>query len=312
MAREIKSPPAPVSTSTSYDGKHKIEFNEATHRYKLFANGASKGTQQVGVTTFTKGGYVTSMGLISWMKGQTAEALFRLLTVPGDKGFMPRESFWPITEEVKKDLIKEAKTADKTLAQEAADIGTICHGYAELHSLGKIAEAEALLDMVKTVDAWPLIESCVRKYKEWAAKNRGELVMAEGIAGYVCPFHRGFKTEDDECLCFCGKFDRLDRVNGKLRLRDYKTSKDIFLEQFIQEGGYRPAIKTWYNLDVQELEVLRFGKDDGTFETMLIDDPKEVEAFQKQALRCRRTYNFRKLENDPRWAWKGAKEKTSN
>lgn len=308
MAREIKSPPALVSVSTSFDGKHKIEFNETTHRYKLFVNGALKGTQQVGVTTFTKGGYVTSMGLISWMKGQTAEALFRLMTVPGDGGFIPREGFWPITEAVKGQLIKEAKTADKAVAQEAADIGTICHGYAELHSIGKIAEAEALLEMVKTVDAWPLIESCIRKYKEWAAKNRGELVMAEGIAGYVCPMHREPEkpNEDAECICFCGKFDRLDMVNGKLRLRDYKTSKDIFLEQFIQLGGYRPAIQTWYGRKVDELEVLRFGKDDGTFDTMLIDDQKEIEAFQKQALRCRRTYNFRKLENDPRWAWKGA------
>ncbi len=305
MSREIKSPPAPVSVSTSFDGKHKIEFNETTHRYKMFVNGEIKGQQQVGVTTFTKSGYPTSMGLMIWMKNQTAEALFSALTVPGDKGFMPREIF-PLTEDAKKLLIKTAKEADRATSQEAADIGTICHGYAELHSLGKIAEADALLEMVRGVEAWPLIESCVRKYKEWAATNRGELVMAEAVTGYVCPLHRGLKQDSDECLCFCGKFDRLDKVNGKLRLRDYKTSKDIFLEQFIQLGGYKPAIKTWFNLDVQELEVLRFGKDDGTFDTMLIDDPKEIEAFQRQALRCRRTYNFRKLENDPRWAWKGA------
>lgn len=306
MSREIKSPPAVMFTSKSFDGKHKIEFNENSHRYKMFVNGETKGQQQVGVTTFTKSGYITSMGLISWMKGQTAEALFKALTVPAEGGYMPREGFWPITEDAKKDLFTEAKKADRAVAQEAADIGTICHGYAELHSIGKIAEAEQILESVKEVDAWPLIDSCVRKYKEWAAKSRGELVMAEGLAGYVCPMHRGIKTEDDECLCFCGKFDRLDMVNGKLRLRDYKTSKDIFLEQFIQLGGYRPAIQTWYGKKVEELEVLRFGKDDGSFDTMVIDDPKEIEMFQKQALRCRRTYNFRKLENDPRWAWKGA------
>lgn len=311
MAREIKSPPPIIMESKSFDGKHRIEFNESSHRYKLFPNGDKKGFQAVGTTTYTKSGYVTSMGLISWYKGQTAEAVFSALTVPGEKGFMPREGFWPITKTAKDDLIKEAKKADQATSQEAADIGTICHGYAELHSLGKIAEADALLEKVKGVDAWPLIESCTRKYKEWAATNRGELVMAEGLAAYICPVHRGV-TAEDECLCFCGKFDRLDRVNGKLRLRDYKTSKDIFLDQFIQLGGYKPAIKTWYNLDVQELEVLRFGKEDGTFETMLIDIPAEVETFQKQALRCRRTYNFRKLENDSRWAWKGAKEKASN
>lgn len=305
MARQIKSPPAVIFTSKSHDGKHEIQFNESSHRYKLLPNGDKKGFQSVGVTTFTKSGYPTSMGLISWYKTQTAEALFSSLTVPGENGFMPREIF-PVTDEAKKLLVKTAKEADRSTSQEAADIGTLCHGYAELHSLGKITEADALLEMVKGVEAWPLIESCVRKYKEWAATNRGELVMAEGLAGYICPFHRGAKSEDDECLCYCGKFDRLDLVNGKLRLRDYKTSKDIFLEQFIQLGGYKAAIQTWYGKKVEELEVLRFGKDDGTFDTMLIDDPKEIEEFQKQAMRCRRTYNFLKLNNDPRWAWKGA------
>lgn len=307
MPREIKSPPPLITISKSFDGKHKIEFNEESHRYKLFVNGEAKGKQQVGVTTFTKGGWPTSMGLISWGKGITAEAVFKALTVPGEKGFMPREGFFPITDDQKKELIKTAKVADKEVMQEAADIGTICHGYAELDSLGKTEEAEQILSQVKGVEAWPLIESCVRKYKEWAAKNRGQLVMAEGLAGYVCKVHRNIISEDEECLCYCGKFDRLDMVNGKLRLRDYKTSKDIFAEQFIQLGGYKPAIKTWYNRDVQELEVLRFGKDDGTFDPMLIDDPKEIELFQKAAFRCRRNYNDIKFFNsDPRWAWKGA------
>lgn len=308
MSRIIKAPKPEIMTSKSFDGKHLIEFNEASHRYKLFTNAAIKGIQQVGVTTFTKGGWPTSMGLISWGKGVTAEALLQALTVPGKGGLMPREGFWPISDDAKKELVKTAKAADRAVAQEAADIGTICHVFAELHSLGKVQEAEALLDQVRNVAAWPLIESCVRKYLEWAAKNRGEMVMAEGLCGYVCPVHRTDKPDvTEECICYCGKFDRLDMVNGKLRLRDYKTSKDIFAEQFIQLGGYRPAIKTWYNRDVQELEVLRFGKNDGTFDPMLIDDPKEIERFQKAAFRCRRNYNDIKFfNNDPRWAWKGA------
>jgi hypothetical protein len=311
MPREIKSPPPAITVSKSFDEKHLIHFNESSHRYKMFPSGAEKGTQQVGVTTFTKGGWPTSMGLISWYKSTTAEAVFAALTVPGEGGYVPREAFWPVTEETKKDIFKAAKMADRSIAQEAADIGTICHGFAELHSLGKVAEANTLLDQVRNVEAWPLIESCVRKYLEWAAKNQGQLVMAEAVCGYVCPFHRGITTDEDECICFCGKFDRLDLVNGKLRLRDYKTSKDIFAEQFIQLGGYRPAIKTWFDRNVEELEVLRFGKDDGTFEAELIDDPKEVERFQRAAFRCRRNYNDVKFFNsDPRWAWKGPKNIT--
>lgn len=286
MSREIKSPKAPVSISKSWDGKHTLEFSESSHRYKL------DGKACPGVTTILKGGYVTSMGLISWFKSQTANALFQSLTVPGQDGYQPREGFYPITEKTKEELIKEAKAADRTASQEAADVGTVLHSFAELHSLGKLEEANNVLDQVRGVAAWQLIESCVRKYKEWDAKNKGELVAAEALV--ASPTH-----------LFCGKIDRLDRVNGKLRLRDYKTSKSIYLDNFIQEAAYAVAIQEWMNLHVDELEILRFGKEDGEFETMLIDDPKEILAFKMQALRCRATYEFRKLENDPRWKYEG-------
>lgn len=288
MSREIKSPEAVILTATSFDGKHTIEFNEGSHRYKMDAKPA------VGVTTFCKNGYITSMGLISWMKSQTAEALFSAMTVPGEEGYYPREAFWPIHEETKKDLIKTAKLADREVSQEAADIGTITHGYAELHSLGQLEEAEKLLDQVRKAATWPLIESCVTKYKEWAAKNKGKLVQAECLVG-------------SPNYLFCGKFDRLDEVNGKLILRDYKTSKDIYLDQYIQLAAYSIALKEWLGLEVSGLEVLRFGKDDGTFDTLMIDDPKEMKVFQDQAIRCRYTHEFRKMENDHRFKWEKAK-----
>lgn len=286
MAREIKSPPATILKAESFDKKHVIEFNEGSHRYKL------DGKAAVGVTTFIKAGYITSMGLISWYKTQTAIALLNALTVPGEYGLLPRDGFWPLAQESADELIKEAKQADRNVSQEAADVGTICHGFAELHSLGKIEEAQALLEKVRGAEAWPLIAACIDKYMEWALQNKGKLVCAEGLVG-------------SPTYLFCGKFDRLDMVNGKLRLRDYKTSKDIFLDQYIQLGAYSLAIKEWMGLDVEELEVLRFGKEDGTFDTLLIDDPKEVKIFQEQAIRCRMTHQFRKLENDPRWKWEG-------
>lgn len=285
MSREITSPKATVLTASSHDGAHTIEFNEGSHRYKL------DGKAAVGVTTFLKAGYVTSMGLISWFKTQTAESIFQAMTVPDENGqFMPRDGFWPISQEVKAELFKTAKAADRAITQEAADIGTIVHGYAELYSLGKIDEAEKLLDQVRTAQAWPMIETCINKFKAWHSTNGGELVNAEALV--ASPKH-----------LFCGKIDRLDRVNGKLRLRDYKTSKDIFLDQFIQLGAYAIAIEEWLGMAVEELEVVRFGKDDGEFETLIVSDPLEIKVFREQAIRCRKTHEFRKLENDPRWKW---------
>jgi len=288
MSREIKSPDKPVTAARSFDDKHTIAFNEGSHRYKWTCE-CHKKASAVGTTTFLKGGYPVSQQLINWMKGQTASALFTALTVPGDSGYYPREGFWPVTEEMRKDLFKEAVTAHEKVAQTAADIGTITHGYAELDSLGKRDEAEALLAQVKGTTAYSLIEACIVKYKEWALTNRGVLVSAEGLI--ASPRHQ-----------YCGKFDRLDRVAGRLILRDYKTSKGIYVDHMMQMAAYAIAIEEWLGYHVDAYEILRFGKDDGTFETLLIDDVETMTMLKAQVIRCRQTYDFKKLENDKRFS----------
>lgn len=279
MTREIKMSTPTISASTSFDGKHTLEFNEASHRYKLDKKPC------VSTTTFCKAGYPMNIGLINWMKRQSSEALYKLLLgrtmVKG----------WPETEDERKELFKEAETAHEGVAQEAADIGTIIHAFAELHSAGKIDEATKLRDQVKSVEKWPVIEGCLNKYLDWAAHNKGELVLAEGIIA-------------SPTYLFCGKFDRLDKVNNHLRLRDYKTSKAFYPENFIQLGAYTLAMKEWHGLVVDELEVIRFGKEDGSFETLLITERSEIQAFIDQALRCRATFEFKKIENDERFDWR--------
>lgn len=288
MSREILTPAPKILVSKSFDGKHTIQFNEKSHRYKL------DGEACVGTTTFEKAGYPTSMGLISWMKGQSLESLWNALTQPSE----PKGKYFAVapdsgyTEDDKESLFKEAKAADRKTTQEAADIGTLIHDYAYMTELGQIEEAERLYqqltqlpDPVKT-----LVLNGVNKFKAWKKETPDELVKSEELV--ASPTH-----------LFCGKFDRIGRRNGRLILGDFKSSKSIYLDHFIQLGAYRIAIREWLGLNIDALEVIRFGKDDGEFETLLIDDPKELQIFEDQAIRCRATYEFRKLENDPRWKW---------
>jgi hypothetical protein len=268
MAREIKAPPVAVLSSKSFDGKHEIAFNESSHRYKWLC-ACHKGEDATGVTTFLKQGLPTAPGLISWMKGQALEHLWNAI--------VNRETDL----ETKAELFKEAKLADRAKSQEAADIGTVLHSYAELHSLGKVEEAKALLQQVSEVEQFPLILKCVDKYHEWDAKRKGVLVAAESLVA-------------SPAFNYCGKIDRLDKVYGKLILRDYKTSKAIFVEQKIQLAMYRLAIFQWLGLQVDAIEILRFGKTDGEFETELIDDPKTLTALEMQGIRCRQTHSFMK------------------
>ena len=285
MGREIKSPPAKVDVSRSFDGKHVIEFSETSHRYKL------DGKAAVGVTTFLKGGYPTSQGLISWQKDQALKSLFSNLTSIGsEEGFCPREGFWPIREEIRQELFKEAKAADRATAQEAADIGTLIHEYAFLYETkGDINLLESQINRLPEENR-VLILNGISKFKSWRELNPDNLTAVEQLV--ASPTHM-----------FCGKFDKLAIRDGVLVLSDYKSSKSIYLDMFIQLAAYAIAIKEWMGLDVGALEILRFGKEDGEFETMLVNDPAEIKLFKDQAIRCRQTHEFRKLENDDRWKY---------
>lgn len=272
MPREIKALPPKVETSVSFDGKHVLEFAEGTHRYKL------DGKSCVGTTTMIKGGYPTGQGLISWQKGQALEYLWSAIA--------NRE----VDPEEKADLFKEAKAADRAKSQEAADIGTLIHEYAYLYETGgdlsKLDRAINDLPKATKIKIW----SGTDKFKQWRKDNNDVDGMFEGLVASPTYF-------------FCGKFDKLAVRDGRLILSDYKSSKSIYLDMFIQMGAYAVAIKEWLGLDVGGLEILRFGKETGEFETMLVDDPIEIQRFKDQAIRCRETYEFKKLENDPRWKY---------
>lgn len=261
MSREIKALPAKVESSTSFDGKHIIEFNEGSHRYKLDRKPC------VGVTTMLKGGLPTNRGLVEWQKGQALEYLWNA-TVNRETDL-----------EQKAELFKAAKLADRSVAQEAADVGTVLHAFAEHVGRGERSQAAELLDKVTGVEKWPQIKSCVDKYLDWESHNRGEFMASEQLIA-------------SPVYLFCGKYDLLSRRSGKIVLSDYKTSKGIYLEHKIQLAAYRLALRQWSDIRVDAIEILRFGKTGDEFETEYVDDVQFLAELEAQAIRCRETYGF--------------------
>ena len=259
MVREIKVPEVPKIASTSYDGRHVLEFNEGSHRYKL------DGKAAVGTTTFIKGGYPTSDALIQWMAGQAAAAALAF----GRAG----------DERPDKDIIREARGASRKKSEEAANIGSQVHEYAETGILQP--DRDARVDMA--VDA----------FRAWRDKNVDTDIVREQII--ASPIYK-----------FCGKFDRLAVRGTRLVLSDYKTSSGIYVEMFLQLAAYRLAIREWLGRNVDALEILRFGKD-GEFQTVYIDEPTEIEELTAQVIRCRETYGFRRWEEDERFKYGGVK-----
>lgn len=291
MAREITAPTPAILTSKSFDGKHTIQFNEKSHRYKL------DGEATTGVTTFIKAGYPTSMGLIQWMKMQSIQHVWNELMEQDPASmwwrYKPHSGEGGIAEDTRLEIVKAAKAADQKPSQEAADIGTLVHDFAYLSELGKTQEAETLQNQIiqLPLESKTKILNGMNRFNDWKKETKDELVKSEELVA-------------SPTYLFCGKFDRLARRNGRLILGDFKTSNSIYLEHFIQLAAYRIAVREWLGLEIQGLEVLRFGKEDGEFETMLIDKPEELKVFEEQAIRCKQTYDFRKMEQDPRWDWK--------
>jgi hypothetical protein len=239
--------------TTSVDGKVLL-YKEKSHAYFL------DGERIPSVTTFIRAGWPTPEPLINWKIGKAAEYVYD-------------------TEGPKAEVLKAARTAWKKDTAEAAGIGSIVHDYAHLSSLGKEEEAHAVLAKHEGTPEWYAIQNAVYKVDQFLEQTKDEIVLLETMV--ASPTHR-----------FAGRFDRLVKRDGKIIITDYKTSKGFYYEQFIQDGAYSIALEEWLGIYVQGYEVIRFGKEGGDFEQLLITDWDELEEFRQAALRCLDNYRF--------------------
>lgn len=242
---------------------HKLTFNEKSHRYSLDGKPIS------GVTTANKQGYPESHILIGWKIGEGAKFAIKKINEL-------RKEKKKITQKVISEVVKESKSAFRKRAAEAADIGTVVHDYAYCYERGiqfDMARVEQHTDRNK-------IELCLGQFIKWKSGNKDELVMSEEII--ASPHY-----------WFAGKFDRYVKREGKFILSDFKTSRSIYAEYFVQLAGYKIALEEWLGVKVDGLEVLRFGKD-GSFEPKLITDPHDIAEYTNQFIRNIETYKFRR------------------
>ncbi len=256
---------------TSERNGHVLTFNEKSHRYTLDEKPIT------GVTTKNKQGYPESFFLTNWKIGQGAIFVASKLLTFYKWGFrkQPKEFFKPTVKQIEW-VVKKAKRAFMRKSQEAANIGSIVHDYANAF------ERQVQFDMkvIETHVDRKKIEKCLKKFVAWKAKNKDEMVALETIVA-------------SPTYWFAGKFDRLTRRNGLVILSDFKTSSFIYIDQFVQLAGYAIAIKEWLGIDVNGIEIVRFGKD-GSFENKLVTNVAEITEYMNQFLRNCYTAQFRK------------------
>ena len=163
------------------------------------------------------------------------------------------------------------KAADKIRAQ-AADIGTLVHGYIELRLHGN----------EPPLPANRAAANACRAFDDWFLDNHVEPIFIERMC-YSKRHH------------YCGTGDLLAKVKGVVTMLDFKTSKKIYGETMLQTSGYKEALQEELGLEIEQRAALRCDKEDGSYQYLVFHDTHErdFETF----LSLLRLYHFDKQAN---------------
>ena len=159
--------------------------------------------------------------------------------------------------------------------EKAATTGTIVHEYAEHFSLGLKPE----------IPTDEQARNGVLAFLKW--------IEAEGL-----------KIQNPEQLVYSKQWDYAGIADaeatkdGKLYLLDYKTSKGIYNEMRFQVSAYMNALNEMKKGKYEGYYILKFGKEDGNFETLYVPATEAKKDF-KAFIGC---LAIRRRENElPKW-----------
>ena len=124
------------------------------------------------------------------------------------------------------DVIKNKAYAYKNKSKHATDKGTLAHDYVERFINNYIAQKKYIREEIEDDE----VRNSVTRFYDWAEEKKVEFLASE-IAVYSRKFW------------YAGTFDFVCRIDGKLLLGDFKTSKQIDETYFGQAAGYVIAIE---------------------------------------------------------------------
>ena len=214
-----------MSTKISID-KHgnEIEFNPNEKKYRYKVNGEVK----TGCTSVIDPRFGKA-GIVGWAKKLPLEAL----------RWQMQEDKKPIDEI--EAYISKLKIKVAELSIKDANIGTMMHTLCEDYILGKNPVAPTS-EPLKTM--FP-------KFTEWWDNMNIEVIETE-------------KTYYSQELDTCGTVDLICKMNGKLGLIDFKTSKSIDYSNYpVQISAYRKMIMDSTDYKIEFLGLINIPKDKG-------------------------------------------------
>ena len=204
----------PTEDYKLYGGDVTLMFNEAKHKYTVID--PEKGLDNaplVSTTSVTK--VIDKPALIFWAVNEAMNWLQHQWR-PGRAYGSAQIAY----------LLKQAKFAHKNVSKTATDIGTEVHAWIERF-------ADAVIAGMEDPHRFPLpahegVLSGVTAFLSWYDAHDVKIIASE-------------KKVYSRKHTFSGTFDLLATVDGVLSVVDFKTSKRIYPEYFLQSSAYAVA-----------------------------------------------------------------------
>ena len=260
-----------------YGGTVTLLFDKSSWKYyKVEADGFR--TAQYGVTNILKI-IDKSEVLIPWALKRSMEKLKRLLK---EKGYVtgyletkePTDTVNILFEEILDDIIAQAKKAPREILEDAGEVGhQAAHDWVEryIKAILEDQEEKRLELLSKLPSDERAANACIAALSwmhehdvKWIQTERKCYSRKHGYAGTADGLARVSSCSNKECCPTTFK-DRLTLV-------DWKTSNYLYLEYVFQTAAYQQAIEEETGEQIEDIWIIRLGKEDGEFEPWHISD----------------------------------------
>lgn len=243
-----------VSTEL-YDGDVVLKFDDNNHQYNALVDGEEL-VDVPSATTVT--GVVDKPALRYWAVNETVDFLRDKLE-PGTK-----------YDEVElNQLLDDSKKARFKTSGRATKIGSLVHDWFEDYANFRIdgvnpsiggPDEEADLTLPYNEEA----RKSINAFLDWKENHDIEWLKAEDMI-----FSREFE--------YAGTYDAKAIVDGKRTIIDFKTSKGIYPEYWLQGACYASADMEETDDNIEQIMILRVPKFGGEFECATCDNPAEIQ-----------------------------------
>jgi hypothetical protein len=255
-----------------YDGEVTLYYNDIRHRYEVDIPSKQILKKYVPGATSIKGKLDKSAALTRWAVNITLDTIAQYWR-PGLKYHEGQIN----------KVLRKAKATRYEQSAEAMDIGNMAHTFFEDYIKLKVQGIEPQIIEVNdpneneegfvVLPKTPEARNAIQAFLDWEATHEIEYLWSERRL-YSRKHH------------FAGTSDAALRIDGKLYLADFKTSKRIYKDYFLQLAAYAKALEEMGHEKFDGLWTLRVPKDGNAIQIM---DNKNIEFFH---FTTKRTYRM--------------------